>query len=50
MFDEHEESLEDWEDERRIGTIPLCADDDYDFIKVDVLNEMYRKVSSIALN
>lgn len=31
----------------RIGRIPLCTDDDYDFQKIDVLDEMYKKSYSI---
>ncbi|PIC40169.1 hypothetical protein B9Z55_011612 [Caenorhabditis nigoni] len=27
----------------RIGRIPLCTDDDYDFQKLEILDEMYRK-------
>lgn len=27
----------------RIGRIPLCTDDDYDFQKIDILNEFYKK-------
>ncbi|EFO91075.1 hypothetical protein CRE_31472 [Caenorhabditis remanei] len=31
----------------RIGRIPLCTDDDYDFQKVDILDEMYKKSYTI---
>lgn len=38
---------EDSSKSENFGRIPLCTDDDYDFQKIDILNEMYKKSYTI---